>query len=93
MEPSCLDGAQFHSWQKKENLFLLQLLRLSSANLQSHLPVPGDSWMVEWVMSCLGNSKAILLVHVYEGVSLNLEPAFYCFVVGVHILDLTASLG
>lgn len=43
LEPSCLDGAQFHSWQKKENLFL-QLLRLSAANLQSHLPVLGDSW-------------------------------------------------
>lgn len=43
-------------------------------------------------MSCLVNSEAILLVDVCEGVSSNLEPILYGFVVGVQVLDLSNSL-
>lgn len=47
--------------------------------------------MVEW-MSCPVKSKDIFLVCVYERVSLNLEPALYCFMVWVRALDVSDSL-
>lgn len=43
-------------------------------------------------MSSSVNSKDISLVHVCEGVSLNLEPALYCFMVWVRALDVSDSL-
>jgi len=53
-----MDGAHFPSWQKKENLFLLQLLRLSSAALLSNLIVHEGRGMVEW-MSCSMSPKHV----------------------------------
>lgn len=44
-----MDGAHFPSWQKKENLFLLQLLRLSSAALLNNLIVHEGRGMVAWM--------------------------------------------